>query len=254
MTLLDRTTKRLVRGPTVVLTNDPTDLLKSYAPDAYVRGDRLVVGNGVLLCGPVDVTADVAAKTGLETGSGYYTRTGVLTKAEERPEPAKALDGEWLVRGLAARLHGMRYAHKPWTDVTLDLSVYAAEPVPAAHVISVLQPFAGFEPGRELFVEEHEVHDSYFLLSEQEPVFITAFWPGRLARSKVAPPPLALGDLRGRTPCRWQLLTKQNAATADPATCRLAGEAALALAESVGGVVTDMFGFLVTSPDEVLPG
>jgi hypothetical protein len=255
MALFDRTAKRLVRGPTVVLTNDPTDLLKSYAPDAYVRGDRLVVGNGVLLYGPVDVTAEVAAKTGLETGNGYYTRAGVLAKTEERPEPAKALDGEWLVRGLAARLHGVRYSHRSWSDVTLDLSVYAEEPVPAEQVIAVLQPFAGFEPGRELFVEEHEtVHDSYFLLSEQEPVFITAFWPGRLARSKVAPPPLALGDLRGRAPCRWQLLTKQNAATADPAACRLAGEAALALAESVGGVVTDTFGFLITRAEEVLPG
>lgn len=255
MTLFDRTTKRLVKGPTVVLTNDPTDLLKRYAPDAYVRGDRLVLGNGALLHGPVDVTADLAAKTGLETGNAYYAGTGVLVKAEERPESAKAQDGEWLVRGLAARLHGVRYSQKPWSDVTLDLSVYTDRPVPAELVIDVLQPFAGGEPDQVLFVEEHEtVQDSYFLLSEREPVFITAFWPGRLALSKIAPPPLALGDLRGKAPCRWQLLTKQNAATADPAACLLAGQAALALAASVGGVVTDMFGFPITSPADVLPG
>jgi hypothetical protein len=163
------------------------------------------------------------------------------------------LDAELLVRGLAGRLNGAAHSQQPWADVDLDASVYAERPVPAEQVINVLQPYAGGEEGQELRVEEHEnVAESYFLISERDPVFITAFWPNRLSRSKAVPPPPALGPLRAREPCRWQLLTKHDATTANRELRLLVGAAALALATATNGVVVDMYGFPVTRPDELL--
>jgi hypothetical protein len=178
-----------------------------------------------------------------------------MLKREERPEDAKVLDGEYLVRGLVARLPGAGHSERPWADVRISVSVFAERQVPAEQVIAVLQPFAGDEDGRQLFVDPHEtVEDCYFLISEREPVFFTSFWPSRLARSTTEPPPPAIGPLRTQEPCRWQVFATLPAATAGAEIRTLLGRAGLALAKQVGGTVTDMFGFPITTPEDVLAG
>jgi hypothetical protein len=252
MSLFDRTAKHLATGPTLVLpaarVDDVTDLLRRYDPGLRVHSDRFSFDNGVLLYGPVEVPAEAGMVA-------YYARVWALPKREERPEDAKLADGERLIRGLAIRLNGATHAQRPWAELDFELSVYAEQPVPPEQVINVLQPYAGEEDGRELTVDEHpNVERSYFLISEREPVFLTAFWPGYLSKSRMAPPPLALGPLRTREPCRWQLGTTQNVDTAEPEFCRLITGAALALAAATGGVVVDMYGFPVARPDEPTDG
>jgi hypothetical protein len=135
-------------------------------------------------------------------------------------------------------------------SLNLSASVYTAQPLPAEQVISVLQPYTD----DALFTDEdQDVPGAYFLVSEQEPRFLTVFWPPRLSRSALAPPPLALGDLRDQEPARWELRSKFPAATADRAIRLTVGEAALALAHRVDGVVIDPYGFPVTRPEDLLP-
>ena len=62
----------------------------------------------------------------------------------------------------------------------------------------------------------------------------------------MARPPLALGPLRTREPCRWQLGTTQDVDSVQPEFRRLITEAALALADVTSGVVVDVYGFPVT--------
>jgi hypothetical protein len=78
-------------------------------------------------------------------------------------------------------------------------------------------------------------------------------WSRRLSRSALEPPPLALGGLRDHEPARWELRSKFPAATADRAIRLTVGEAALALAHRVDGVVIDSYGFPVTRPEDLLP-
>ncbi|HEX3780634.1 MAG TPA: hypothetical protein VHX38_13280 [Pseudonocardiaceae bacterium] len=248
MALFDRTAKHLAAGPTVVLpesrAKDVAELLERYDPSLVRREDRFVCHNGVLLYGPVP--ADEAGSV------GYYARAGAMPKREERPEQAKLLDGERLVRGLALRYGGTMRSERPWAELGLEISVYAERAVSAEQVISVLQPFAGNAGGQVLTVDEQEkVEGSYLLVSEEEPVFLTVFWPGYLSRSRQARPPLALGTLRDAQPCRWQLRTTQDIATAEPRLCQLITEAALALAKVTDGVVVDLYGFPVDRADEL---
>jgi hypothetical protein len=243
MGLFDRTAKHLAAGPTLVLpterVDDVTELLRQYDPGLRVHRGRFAFDNGVLLYGPVAVPAEAGQVA-------YYARSWPLPKRQERPEDAKLADGERLIRGLAIRLNGMMYARRPWAKLDFDLSVYAERPIAPDQVIAVLQPFAGEEDGRQLTVDEQpNVEQSYFLLSEREPVFLTVFWPGYLSRSRTAPPPLALGPLRTREPCRWQLRTTADVAIADPESGRLVTSAALALAAAASAVVVDMYGFPV---------
>ncbi len=243
MGLFDRTAKHLAAGPTLMLpaerVDDVTDLLRQYDPDLRVHSDRCSFDNGVLLYGPVAAPADPGMVA-------YYARTWPLPKRQERPEDAKLADGERLIRGLATRLNGTTHAQRPLAKLDFDLSVYAEQPISADQVIAVVQPYAGEEDGRQLTVDEHpNVEQSYVLISEREPLFLTVFWPGYLSRSRTAPPPLALGALRTREPCRWQLGTTQDVATADPEFGRLVTSAALALAAATSGVAVDMYGFPV---------
>jgi hypothetical protein len=249
MGLFDRTAKHLAAGPTLVLPADRvdevTELVRRYDPGLLVKSDRFYFDNGVFLYGPVDTPVNGMV--------AYYARPAALPKREERPEDAKLLDGERLVRGLAVRVGGDKQGERPWAELDLEVSVFAEQPIPAEQVISVLRPFAGTEDGQELAVDEQREDDSYILISEREPVFLTVFWPGYLSRSRKAAPPLALGPMRKAEPCRWQLRTTARAATAVPALCRLVAEAGLALAAATNGVVVDMFGFPITTPDELLP-
>ena len=251
-----RMAKRLAAGPTLLLaaevSDEIADALVAYDPALRVRSDRFAFGNGVLLHGPVEVTAELAAKAGLpaDAASAYYADIIETGTRGSRPDHAKWQDAERLVRGLAARLGGTVHSQRPDMSLNLSASVYTAQPLPAEQVISVLQPYTD----DALFTDEdQDVPGAYFLVSEQEPRFLTVFWPPRLSRSALAPPPLALGDLRDQEPARWELRSKFPAATADRAIRLTVGEAALALAHRVDGVVIDPYGFPVTRPEDLLP-
>jgi hypothetical protein len=251
-----RTAKRLAAGPTLLLvaevSDEIADALAAYDPALRVRSDRFAFGNGVLLHGPVEVTGELAAKAGLpaSTASAYYADIIETGTRGARPDHAKWQDAERLVRGLAARLGGTVHAGRPPMALNLASSVYSSEPVPADQVISVLQPYTD---DRLFADEDQDVPGAYFLVSEQEPRFLTVYWPPRLSRSALEPPPLALGELGGREPCRWELRSKFPAATAGRDIRLTVGEAALALARVVDGVAIDPYGFPVTRPEDLLP-
>jgi hypothetical protein len=134
-------------------------------------------------------------------------------------------------------------------ELNLAASVYAGQPLPAEQVISVLQPYTG----GELFVDEYQqAPGSYFLVSVEEPAFLTVYWPPRLARSKLSPSPLALGELRKHEPCRWELRSKFPVAQASRQISLTMGEAALDLARHADGTVIDAYGFPVGRPEDLL--
>ena len=145
--------------------------------------------------------------------SAYYAGIAGTGTRGTRPDHAKWQDAERLVRGLAARLGGTVHAGRPPMALNLASSVYSSEPVPADQVISVLQPYTD---DRLFADEDQDVPGAYFLVSEQEPRFLTIYWPPRLSRSALEPPPLALGELGGREPCRWELRSKFPAAHRRP--------------------------------------
>lgn len=256
MPFFDRTAKRLAAGPTLLLAADPGDgilaALMSYDPALRVADDRFAFGNGVRLHGPVSLTPDLTARAGLPPGmaAAYYAGIAETGARGSRPDHAKWQDAERLVRGLAARLGGTVHEGRPPMALNLASSVFSSEPVPPDQVISVLQPYTD----DRLFVDEdQDVPGAYFLVSEQEPRFLTVYWPPRLSRSALEPPPLALGELRDQEPCRWELRSKFPAATADRDIRLTVGQAALALAREVGGVAVDAYGFPVTRPEDLLP-
>jgi hypothetical protein len=139
---------------------------------------------------------------------------------------------------------------RPPMTLNLASSVYSSEPVPADQVISVLQPYTD---DRLFADEDQDVPGAYFLVSEQEPRFLTVYWPPRLSRSALEPPPPALGELGGREPCRWELRSKFPAATAGRDIRLTVGEAARGRARGVVGVAIDPYGFPVTRPEDLLP-
>ena len=256
MALFDRTARRLATGPTLLLATETgdevMDAIRAYDPALRVKGDRVVFGNGVRLHGPVTVTAEVAAQAGLPAGmaSAYYADIIETGTRGSRPDHAKSQDAERLVRGLAARLGGAVHGERPPAALNLSSSVYSSEPRPAEEVISVLQPYTD----DRLFVDEdQDVPGAYFLVSEQEPRFLTVYWPPRLSRSALEPPPLALGELADREPCRWELRSKFPADTAGRDIRLTVGKAALALARAVDGVAVDPYGFPVNRPEDLLP-
>jgi hypothetical protein len=251
----DGTARRLAIGPTLLFPADPVDAMADavlrYDPAVHVRSDRFVFGNGVLLHGPIEVTADLARRAGLPSGmaAAYYGGSGVQGR-ERRPDDAKLQDAERLVRGLWARLGGMIHGERPPADLTLRASVYSARELPVEEVIGVLQPFAD---GKLSIDDDTEVADAYFLITEEDSLFFTMYWPPRLARSKLQPPPPATGELHDKNPCRWDLRTKLPAQSAGSQTCLRVGEAALVLARAAGGVVIDVYGFPVSRPEDLLP-
>lgn len=254
---VDRVAKRLAAGPTLVLPGHPpgelADALRAYDPALRVRSDRCDFDQGSLrLHGPVDVTPELAAAAALPPGmtTAYYADVVETGTRGSRPDYVKWQDAERLVRGLAVRLGGTVHGERPLMDLKLAASVYAGQPVPAEQVISVLRPYSA----GDLFVDEYQdVPGSYFLVSREDPAFLTVYWPPRLARSKLEPPPLALGELRKQQPCRWELQSKYPVAEAGRPISLLVGEAALALARRVDGTVIDPYGFPVRRPEDLLP-
>lgn len=186
MAVSGRTARRLAAGPTLLLaaevSDEMADALLAYDPALRVRSDRFAFGNGVLLHGPVDITPELAAKAGLPatTASAYYADIIETGTRGSRPDGAKRQDAERLVRGLAARLGGTVHDQRPAMSLNLSASVYATQPLAAEQVISVLQPYTD---GALFADEDQEVAGAYFLVSEQEPRFLTVYWPPRLSRS-----------------------------------------------------------------------
>jgi hypothetical protein len=257
MALFDHTADRLARGPAVLFPADPADGMAEavlrYDPEAGVKSDRFVFHNGVQLHGPVTVTPDVARQARLPAGAaaGYYAAIVEGGTSRSRPDSLKWQDAERLIRGLAARLGGTVHDERPPMDLRLRASVYSGHELPAAQVVEVLQRYTG--TGELVFEEDTGVPGAYYLLTKQEPVFFVTYWPARLSRSRLALPPPALGDLRDREPCRWDLRTKFPVTTATRETCLRVAEAALALARGTDGVVIDTYGFPVDRPEDLLP-
>jgi hypothetical protein len=257
MALFDHTADRLARGPAVLFAADPADgmaeAILRYDPQAGVKGDRFVFRNGVQLHGPVTVTPDVARQVRLPAGmtAGYYAAIVPGGTSRSRPDSLKWLDAERLIRGLAARLGGTVHDERPPMDLRLRASVYSGHELPAGQVVEVLQPFT--DTGELVFEQDTGVSGAYYLLTKAEPVFFVAYWPARLSRSRLALPPPALGELRDKEPCRWDLRTKFPVATVTGETCLRVAGAALALAGHAGGLVIDTYGFPVDRPEDLLP-
>src|SRR5215469_11550624 len=189
MALFDHTAERLARGPAVLFPADPTDgmaeAILRYDPEADVKSDRFVSGNGVQLHGPVTVTPEVARLSGLPEGmtAGYYADIVEGGTGRSRPDSLKWQDAERLIRGLAVRLGGTVHDARPPMDLKLRVSVYSGRELPAGEVIEVLQPYT--HTGDLVFEEDTGVSGAYYLLTKAEPVFFVAHWPSRLSRSKL---------------------------------------------------------------------
>jgi hypothetical protein len=257
MALFDHTADRLARGPAVLFPADPADSMAEailhYDPQAGVKSDGFVFHNGVQLHGPVPMSPDVARQAGLPAGmtAGYYAAIVAGGTSRSRPDSLKWQDAERLIRGLAARLGGTVHDERPPMDLRLRASVYSGHELPAGQVVEVLQPYT--DTGKLLFEEDTGVPGAYYLLTKAEPVFFVAHWPSRLSRSRLALPPPALGELRDKEPCRWDLRTKLPVTTVTRETCLRVAEAALALASRAGGMVIDTYGFPVARPEDLLP-
>jgi hypothetical protein len=258
MALSDPAAGHLARGPAVLFPADPAgamvEAVLRYDPAAAVQGDRVVFRNDVQLRGPVEVAPDLARRAGLPAGrgTGYYATIVENSTGRSRPDSLKWQDAERLIRGLAARLAGTVQDAQPPMDLRLRAVVYSKQSsMPAEQVIGVLQPYV--RSGALAIEKDTNVPDAYYLITEQEPVFFVAYWPPRVSRSRLALPPPALGDLRDKEPCRWDLRTRFPVATAKRETRLQVGEAALALAACAGGTVIDTYGFPVDQPEDMLP-
>ena len=257
MTLFARTAEHLTCGPTVLLTADAPDAIaeaaRRYDPAFRVRRHRFVFHNGLHLNGPVEVTPEMAQRTGLPPGmtAGYYATTFETGARGSRPDDLKCQDAERLIRGLAARLGGTVHDERPPMDLQLRASVYSAQSLAVDQVSSVLQAYV--DTGELVIEDDADVKDAYYLVTEQEPMFFVVCWPPRLSRSRLALPPPAIGDLRDKEVCRWDLTTKFPAATAAHKTCLTVGKAALALARRADGIAVDTYGFAIERPEDLLP-
>lgn len=252
MRLFDRSAGKLAAGPTLVLPADPGPALFDEARryDPGVRYStllrRLIFSNGVLLRGPVKVTPAVAREAGLPEGTAlaWYALAALQGHRERRVHDAKAFDGELLVRGLAARLGGTTHPASLQPKLALLASVYSERGLPTEQVIEALRPYGG-----EFRVEDRKA-DSYSLTGEKTHFYV-AYWSPRRYRESDAP--AALGPVRSRPLHHWDLHGGVPASDAPRELCRKVGEAALALAGQSGGLALDMFGFPMSSPDDLLP-
>jgi len=234
---------------TLLLSADPgnslLDAARLYDPDVRSWHGRLVFHNGVLLFGPVTVTPKSEQQAGLPAGAAvaWYTRVAMQTRRDERPAEAKLADGDRLVRGLALRLGGTTRPESLQPQLQLMASVYSEQGLEPDQVVSVLRPFGG-----DLRIEDQE-KDTYNV-SGKEIYFFTAYWSPQ--RFLAMFEPAALGKLRSRRPHHWDLVTGVKASQAASELCLCVGEAALALASRVDGIVTDVLGFRVTKPGDML--
>jgi hypothetical protein len=252
MRLLDRSASKLAAGPTLVLPSDPGPALFDEARryDPGVRYSRLlrrlIFSNGVLLLGPVKVTPAVAQQAGLPAGTAvaWYALAALQGHQERRAADAKAFDGERLVRGLAARLSGTTHPAQLQPKLALLASVYSEQAPAPEQVIEALRPYGGN------FRVEDPKPDTYSLTGEKT-FFYVAYWSARRYRESDAP--AAVGPDRSRPLHHWDLHGGIPSSDAPRELCLKVGEAALALAGQSGGLAIDMFGFPISSSDDLLP-
>lgn len=252
MRLFDRSASKLAAGPTLALSADPGpalfELARQYDPGVRYSNllHRLIFSNGVLLLGPVKVTPGVAQEAGLPEGTtvAWYGLAALQGHQERRVHDAKAFDGERLVRGLAARLGGTTHPAQLQPKLALLASVYSEQGLDPGQVIEALRPYGG-----DFRVEDKKA-DSYHLTGEKTHFYV-AYWSPRQYRESDAP--AALGPMRSRPLHHWDLHGGVPAADAPRELGLKIGEAALALASQADGLALDMFGFPVSSPDDLLP-
>jgi hypothetical protein len=250
MGLFDRTVSEMSDRTTLLLRADPGDAFldaaRLYDPEVRRWHGRLIFRNGVLLFGPVTVTAKLQQQARLPAGMAVAWYTDAAGQGQKRPHAAKLNDGDLLVRGLAGRLGGtVRYGlARQEKELALFASVYSEQDLPAGQVAEVLRPYDG-----DLRAED--VKDDSYSLTGDEIYFYVAYWSPRLYREDDAPP--ALGAMRSRPLRRWDLNTGVSAQHAARELCLKVGEAALALAGRSGGVALDVLGFPISSPGDLLP-
>jgi len=255
--LFDRTARRLAAGPTLLLGADPGDeiqaALRSYDPALRAADGRFAFGNGVRLHGPVSLTPDLTAKAGLPAGMASAYFAGIAeTGARWGPAGPRQVAG----RGAAGAGPGRAAGRPPWhagrppMALNLASSVYSSEPVPAdqASACCSRTRMSGCSQTRTVTCQA-----PISWSPSRSPGSSPCTGRPRLSRSALEPPPLALGELGDREPCRWELRSKFPAATAGRDIRLTVGEAALALARVVDGVAIDPYGFPVTRPEDLLP-
>jgi hypothetical protein len=249
MALFNRTASTMVGRTTLLLPTDPgealLDAVRLYDTDVRRWHGRLVFSNGVLLHGPVAVTPKVEQQAGLPPGMAvaWWAGTAVQNIEDRRPVEAKLADGECLVRGLAVRLSGITHPAHLQPKLALLASVYSEQGLAPEQVAGVLQPFAGN-------LEVEDKNENGYNLSGKDIYFYTVYTQPRLFAGNMEP--AALGKLRSAKLHQWMLLTGVEAAHAPRELCLKVGAAALALASQVGGVVTDVLGFRVSHPEDML--
>jgi hypothetical protein len=249
MGLFSRTASRMSGSTTLLLPADPGDALldaaRLYDPDVRHWHDRLVFHNGVLLFGPVTVTPRIEQQAGLPAGTAvaWYARAAMPTSRDSRRADAKLADGDRLARGLAVRLGCATRPGSLQPQLQLMASVYSEQALEPAQVVDVLRPFGG-----DLRIENQE-KDTYNV-SGKDIHFFTTYWSPQ--RFLAMFEPAALGKLRSGRPHHWDLVTGVKASHAARELCLRVGEAALALASQVDGLVTDVLGFRVSKPEDML--
>ncbi len=78
-------------------------------------------------------------------------------------------------------------------------------------------------------------------------------WDEHGALGRATEAPSALGPIRSRPLHHWDIHSGVRASDAPRELCLKVGEAALALASRSGGVALDMFGFRISTPEDLLP-
>jgi hypothetical protein len=226
--------RRLRRLPAVVLPQVPhpdqlLDAVRRFDPDAAPTEGGISFGAGIRLSGPQQITTDMADKAEVPPGHAWVT-------SDSGPFQS------WLARGLARRFGG--YAHLPQPvvadDATEVVIVHAPRQVSPGELSARL---SGLVPG--LVAGEREQDGSFFLTSQISPIRIRCDTPDVPSMRWLLP--LALGPLRQEPGLHgYRFGTEYR----DPRVVRLAVDAALELADRVGGVATDRDRFRVFASDE----
>jgi hypothetical protein len=226
--------RRLRRLPAVVLPYVPPqaqmlDAVRRFDPEAAPTDGGISFGAGVRLAGPQQITTDMAGKAAVPQGHAWVT-------SDSGPFQT------WLARGLARRFGG--YAHLPQPvvadDATEVVIVHTPRQVSPGELAARL---SGHVPG--IVAGEREEDGSFFLTSQVSPIRIRCDSPDVPSLRWLLP--LALGPLRQEPGLHGYRFGSD---LADPRVVRLAVDAALELAQGVGGIATDRDRFRILASDD----